>query len=34
MVFMHDTQSANIRVQSVELPNKHLAATIDRHARQ
>ncbi|MFG1244241.1 DNA starvation/stationary phase protection protein Dps [Xanthobacter versatilis] len=33
MVFTHNTLSENIRVQSVELLNKHLAAAIDLHAQ-
>ncbi|MDQ0505810.1 DNA starvation/stationary phase protection protein Dps [Xanthobacter agilis] len=33
MVFTHNTLSENIRVQSVELLNRHLAAAIDLHAQ-
>ena len=29
----HNTLSANVRAQSVELLNKHLAAAIDLHAQ-
>ncbi|MCG5234359.1 ferritin-like domain-containing protein [Xanthobacter oligotrophicus] len=33
MVFTHSTLSENIRVQSAELLNRHLAAAIDLHAQ-
>jgi starvation-inducible DNA-binding protein len=33
MHFTHNTLSENIRAQSVELLNKHLAAAIDLHAQ-
>jgi starvation-inducible DNA-binding protein len=33
MVFTHNMLSENIRVQSVELLNRHLAAAIDPHAQ-